>query len=292
MEHMANQVDNSDFKHQEQIYWNRRFEQETDLLDLERIYKSMIYFEDNWGISHYMNHILANYPPRTRVLEVGAGLVSQAVPLALFHGYPIVITDISMASLLANRKVVQKMNPRASVGYSVADADNLPFNNGAFDVVLTHATLHHLPDPKHTVKEMIRCLRSNGLLILGHEPNRRVFGPLRKLASGIHITERYTRRFVDGMYSVADEETPGFFGGELRRWMNEYGMEIVWMKPIWFTSAILYNVPALTSIILRKSVSVPDALRRWSLRFDSRILSQVPLLRECGLFWSLGASKR
>jgi ubiquinone/menaquinone biosynthesis C-methylase UbiE len=238
-----------------------------------------------------MNDLLTLLPSHATILEVGAGLGAQAIPLALFHQHSVVVTDIAVSSLVANKAAAMDINAKADISYYASDADYLPFEDQTFDAVLLHATLHHLPHPEVAIQEMIRCLKPNGLLVLGHEPNRRIFEPLRKVADKLHITEKHTQRFVEGMYSVADEETPGFFGSELRAWMADNDMSIEWMRPVWFINAVLYNLPVLTQIVLRQSVQIPKAFRFAGKRIDDAVISQIPGLSECGLFWSVGARK-
>jgi ArsR family transcriptional regulator len=47
-----------------------------------------------------------------------------------------------------------------------APAEQLPFANGSFDVVLSHMVLHFLPDPELAIAEAARVLRPRGRLIL------------------------------------------------------------------------------------------------------------------------------
>jgi len=51
--------------------------------------------------------------------------------------------------------------------FQVADAHDLPFEDGTFDVVAAMATLEFLPDPAAAVREMARCARRGGHLLIG-----------------------------------------------------------------------------------------------------------------------------
>ncbi len=47
-----------------------------------------------------------------------------------------------------------------------ADAEELPFPPGAFDVVCTARTLHHVPRPELVLAEMTRVLRPGGTMLV------------------------------------------------------------------------------------------------------------------------------
>jgi SAM-dependent methyltransferase len=56
---------------------------------------------------------------------------------------------------------------------AACDAAALPFEDGAFDLVLGHAVLHHLPEPERCFAEFARVLAPGGELFFAGEPSRR-----------------------------------------------------------------------------------------------------------------------
>ncbi|MEA2551311.1 MAG: hypothetical protein QOE25_1080, partial [Actinomycetota bacterium] len=54
-----------------------------------------------------------------------------------------------------------------NVRFEVADAERLPFGNGAFTAVLCSNSFHHYPDPAGAVREMARVLSPGGRLVIG-----------------------------------------------------------------------------------------------------------------------------
>jgi 2-polyprenyl-3-methyl-5-hydroxy-6-metoxy-1,4-benzoquinol methylase len=50
-----------------------------------------------------------------------------------------------------------------NVTFETADVHNLPFEDGRFDAVFSHAMLEHLPDPVPVLAEMRRVLKPGGL---------------------------------------------------------------------------------------------------------------------------------
>lgn len=51
------------------------------------------------------------------------------------------------------------------VNFSVQDATNLPYNDGAFDTVVIANALHIMPDPDKALSEIKRVLKKDGILI-------------------------------------------------------------------------------------------------------------------------------
>ena len=51
--------------------------------------------------------------------------------------------------------------------FLVADAHRLPFETGSFDIAVAITTLEFLREPERTVREMVRCVRSPGILLFG-----------------------------------------------------------------------------------------------------------------------------
>jgi len=50
--------------------------------------------------------------------------------------------------------------------YLVADADQLPFADGKFDLVVSRYSLHHFHDPSRVLKEVRRVLKAWGHVLL------------------------------------------------------------------------------------------------------------------------------
>jgi ubiquinone/menaquinone biosynthesis C-methylase UbiE len=52
----------------------------------------------------------------------------------------------------------------------VADAESIPYDDAAFDLVVGHAVLHHIPDVELALREVLRVLRPGGRFVFAGEP--------------------------------------------------------------------------------------------------------------------------
>jgi ubiquinone/menaquinone biosynthesis C-methylase UbiE len=63
--------------------------------------------------------------------------------------------------------------------YRVQPAENLPFADDEFDTVTAIEVLEHVPDPAHTLAEMVRCARRHVLISVPREPLWRIVNMAR-----------------------------------------------------------------------------------------------------------------
>ena len=96
------------------------------------------------------------------VLEIccGSGMMAEKFARA---GARVIGTDFSHAAIARARERSRRY--RFDATFMVADAENLAFADGSFDVVAVHDGLHHLDDPDRAIREMARVAR-RGVLIL------------------------------------------------------------------------------------------------------------------------------
>jgi ubiquinone/menaquinone biosynthesis C-methylase UbiE len=111
-------------------------------------------------------------PGRYRsALEVGAGTGYFSLNL-LKHGVieSATATDISPGMLAQLERKAEELE--LDVTAVTADAEQLPFATGSFDIVLGHAVLHHIPDLQRAMSEFRRVLSPGGTLAFMGEPSR------------------------------------------------------------------------------------------------------------------------
>jgi len=106
-----------------------------------------------------------------QALEIGAGTGYFSLNLrAAGLVDELTCTDISpgmLATLADNARAIG-----VDVEAVAADAEELPFEDQSFDLVLGHAVLHHLPAPDRAFAEFHRVLRPGGRIVFAGEPSR------------------------------------------------------------------------------------------------------------------------
>jgi SAM-dependent methyltransferase len=92
-----------------------------------------------------------------RILDLGAGAGGVAIALSSEPRYRVMAVDVVM-----NPDLVELRRSE----YAIASADSLPFQDQSFDAVLCLETIEHLPKPRPAANEMMRILKSGGLVMI------------------------------------------------------------------------------------------------------------------------------
>lgn len=97
------------------------------------------------------------------------------------------------AQMALNNAIAEGVADRVEV--VTADAQSMPFANEMFDTVMTSLMMHHIPDTKKAISEMVRVLKPGGTLLIA-DVNGKRFAPIFK-EMGLNNVEmhRATRLF-------------------------------------------------------------------------------------------------
>lgn len=101
----------------------------------------------------------ARVRPGDRVLDVACGAGEPALTLAALAGS---VTAVDLVPEMV--RTLRRAD--AALPVAVADAEALPFADGAFDLVTCRAAVLHFPDPARAAAEFARVLRPGGRVAL------------------------------------------------------------------------------------------------------------------------------
>lgn len=103
----------------------------------------------------------------TEVLDCGTG--TALIPIVLCR-HPVfakvTAVDLSEEMLKLARRNVEAAGLEPRIGLRRADCKALPFADASFDAVMSNSIVHHLPEPRPALAEMVRVLRPGGLLFI------------------------------------------------------------------------------------------------------------------------------
>jgi ubiquinone/menaquinone biosynthesis C-methylase UbiE len=177
--------------------------------------------------------------PFAEALEIGSGTGYFSLNL-MQEGIigQLMATDVSTGMLESLGRNASQLGLAGRVKTSQADAEKLPFEDEAFDLVLGHAVLHHIPDLPRAFGEFERVLRPGGAIVFCGEPSRNgdrlAAVPKRLGAASAPAWRALVRaRASNGHYESPVEEhdhslesevdVHAFDPGSLQAWMTDAG---------------------------------------------------------------------
>jgi len=129
-------------------------------------------------------HKQSNSPIVILDIGCGTGFVGHSVMDHLSKGDLFIGFDLS-SRMLEQAKKKMDNKPPVRPEFVHGEAHHLPFRDTSIDVLTMNAILHHLGDYAAVLAEADRVLKSNGYILINHEPNRTFFRSpaMRLLAS-------------------------------------------------------------------------------------------------------------
>lgn len=218
-------------------------------------------------------------PKGSLILEVGCGTGEDLLNVVK-KGHNVIGLDISYEMCITAQKRMDIEGFSHEACFSVSDAEELPFDSNLFDAAYMVASLHHLEDPLSGLKEISRCVKPGGLVIIGSEPNSWPY--LFKTTKHSKIGIRFLKMFRDDptLYqgSPEDWETTGFDRKGIRELLNKAELRELEIKPIWYTNGFLQAL----------GLRPPSFIERFLIYFDE-LLSKVPVINRFGWHWNVVA---
>ncbi|MFH0857667.1 MAG: class I SAM-dependent methyltransferase [Candidatus Magasanikbacteria bacterium] len=217
------------------------------------------------------------------ILELGAGSGYDAEHL-LSKG-KCILSDVSEEVVTALQKKFDKQ-----AEYIVLDALSIPFAQETFDLLFMVATYHHLVgNYDKSAKEFLRVIKPGGRIIIGIEPAKIYFKPVKWLR-GI-LCRAVHENPEEG--SQADALMEGFSYGELQKYFSCDCVEYISIKPMWFLAGFLhYGLEFLFRVFrLKKRIQIPHVLEKGIVKFDEMFF-HIPGAKYLAWHWIIEIQKK
>lgn len=179
-------------------------------------YDGIVQHDDIEEHLHLAAPIMRYLSPETQPLVLDVATGTGRIPLALcqhaaFDGQ-IYAFDLSRGMLKQAIKKIADNHFENYVDFGLADGQKLPFADDSFDIVSCLEALEFMPEPEMSLKELVRVLCPNGLLLT----TRRINEPLM-------LTRLWTQEYFSQLL-----EDFGIEQVEFEVWQFDY--EKVWGK--------------------------------------------------------------
>jgi SAM-dependent methyltransferase len=211
----------------------------------------------------------AGISPGTRVLDVGCGTGVVAITAARLGAR---VEAIDLTPQLLERARENARVAKVDIEFREADAEDLPFRDGEFDIVVSQFAHMFAPRPEVAIAQMLRVLRSGGTIAFSTWPPELLVGRTMQLAA------RYMPPPPAGIPS------PVFWGDPqiVTQRLGSAVADIVFdrdsilvpaLTPQHFRMLIESSAGPIIKMIEALSVSDPERLESYRTEFDA-IVSQ------------------
>lgn len=144
---------------------------EPEVMDSEaeaRDYDAMDHSEVNrLFAADFLAHLDRLGLTRPHVLDVGTG--TAQIPVTLCRQDPniaVVAVDLARHMIELARRNVAAAGLAERIRVQLCDAKGLPFADGSFAAVMSNSIVHHIPNPRLVVGEMVRVTQPGGALFV------------------------------------------------------------------------------------------------------------------------------
>jgi demethylmenaquinone methyltransferase/2-methoxy-6-polyprenyl-1,4-benzoquinol methylase len=150
--------------------------------------------------------------PGMKILDLAAGTGSSSEPLAA-AGADVIPADFSEGMLAAGRKA------RPHLPFTKADALNLPFKDGQFDLVTISFGLRNTENTEKALAEMLRVTKPGGEIVIC-EFSSPTFAPFRTI---------YTNYLMRALPAIASKSSSNpdayiYLAESIRAWPNQVAL--------------------------------------------------------------------
>jgi ubiquinone/menaquinone biosynthesis C-methylase UbiE len=224
-------------------------------------------------------------PTTARILDIGSGAGLTSVDFAE-RGFEVTATDTVSAMTEATNRLASERGVADRVRTLLADAHKLPFEDGAFDVVIAMGVLPWLHTPEQAMAEMARVLSPGGYALISVDNLFRLPDLLDPRRNPIMLT--LVRWLGDALRRTGVRRSPRRNGlsrrdapGTVETYLARLGLTEIRRTTIGFGPITFWNHPIVPE---GAAVRLHRALQGLADR-------RVPVIRDLGGHWVVLARK-
>lgn len=200
----------------------------------------------NWIFDRY------RFGPCDRILELGCGSASMWRNQSLPEDCTLYLTDLSEGMLKTARENASHL-PQAR--FQRVDIQEIPFGENAFDCVIAHMMLYHVPDIHRGLKEVRRVLKPGGRFFCATYGENGIMAYLSALLGRFGVHDPMNRRFT---LQNGEEILKAHFSSVVRQ---DYPDALAVTDPEDLAD-YLYSLGSMTNLDPAYRPQIVDALRR------------------------------
>ncbi|KAI1262110.1 ubiE/COQ5 methyltransferase [Xylariaceae sp. FL1019] len=162
-------------------------------------------------------YLLPHIKPTDHILDIGCGPGSITVDYAALVPQGSVLGIDSVSAVLSSARSLASERGLSNVAFRAHDANELPFGDGEFDIVVCHQVLQHVRDPVGVLTEMRRVCKKGGI-VAAREADYKSFAWYPELPG----LETWGRVYQEVAKANGGEPNAGRYVGA---WAREAGFE-------------------------------------------------------------------
>src|SRR5262245_4893545 len=115
----------------------------------------------------FVDDFLPDWDGRGPLLDVGTG--TAQIPIELCRRVAqvkVVAIDLAEHMLAVGRENVRRAGLEDRIEVKCCDAKRMPFKDGTFGGIISNSIVHHIPEPRLVLAEMVRVVVPGGILFV------------------------------------------------------------------------------------------------------------------------------
>jgi ubiquinone/menaquinone biosynthesis C-methylase UbiE len=140
---------------------------ETEVMDSEQEAHDYDAMDHSHVNRVFASDFLMHYSGPGPVVDVGTGTAQIPIELCRQHATISVVAIDAAESMLRLAAInIQQAGLEDRIRTKLVDAKTLPFQGGSFAAVMSNSIVHHIPEPRTVLAEMVRVAAADGVLFV------------------------------------------------------------------------------------------------------------------------------